>query len=204
MMEDYLQTEWTDLKVWLTSITEQWAVIAVQGPRAREMLAPLSRISILPPAPSRTWPCARAHLRRGGTSVPRQLHRRARLRGRCRHRLRPCGLGGHLAARRAACDAVAYGTEAMHVLRAEKGYLIVGQDTDGTATPDDVGLAWAVGKDKADFVGKRSPAPARYAQVRPQTDCRPARSRRHGAARGRARSSSSTPTCRPALRRSVM
>ena len=32
MMEDYLQTEWPDLEVWLTSITEQWAVIAVQGP----------------------------------------------------------------------------------------------------------------------------------------------------------------------------
>ncbi len=41
MMEDYLQTEWSDLQVWLTSVTEQWAVIAVQGPRAREVLAPL-------------------------------------------------------------------------------------------------------------------------------------------------------------------
>jgi sarcosine oxidase subunit alpha len=51
---------------------------------------------------------------------------------------------------------VEYGTETMHVLRAEKGYIIVGQDTDGTVTPDDAGLAWAIGKDKADFVGKRS------------------------------------------------
>jgi sarcosine oxidase subunit alpha len=50
----------------------------------------------------------------------------------------------------------AYGTETMHVLRAEKGYIIVGQDTDGTVTPDDVGLAWAIGQTKADFVGKRS------------------------------------------------
>jgi sarcosine oxidase subunit alpha len=49
-----------------------------------------------------------------------------------------------------------YGTEAMHVLRAEKGYIIIGQDTDGTVTPDDAGLAWAVGKNKDDFVGKRS------------------------------------------------
>jgi sarcosine oxidase subunit alpha len=53
-----------------------------------------------------------------------------------------------------------YGTEAMHVLRAEKGYIIVGQETDGTATPDDVGLSWAVGKTKRDFVGKRSLARA--------------------------------------------
>ena len=34
-----------------------------------------------------------------------------------------------------------YGTETMHVLRAEKGYIIVGQDTDGTVTPDDAGLS---------------------------------------------------------------
>jgi sarcosine oxidase subunit alpha len=49
-----------------------------------------------------------------------------------------------------------YGTETMHVLRAEKGYIVVGQETDGTVTPDDAGLNWAVGKAKKDFVGKRS------------------------------------------------
>jgi sarcosine oxidase subunit alpha len=49
-----------------------------------------------------------------------------------------------------------YGTETMHVLRAEKGYPIIGQDTDGTVTPHDLGLAWAVSKKKPDFVGKRS------------------------------------------------
>jgi sarcosine oxidase subunit alpha len=49
-----------------------------------------------------------------------------------------------------------YGTETMHVLRAEKGYIIVGQDTDGTATPLDAGLGWAIGRKKPDFVGKRS------------------------------------------------
>ena len=43
----------------------------------------------------------------------------------------------------------------MHVLRAEKGYIIVGQETDGTVTPDDLGLGWAIGKAKSDFVGKR-------------------------------------------------
>jgi sarcosine oxidase, subunit alpha len=53
-------------------------------------------------------------------------------------------------------DITAYGTEAMHVLRAEKGFIIVGQDTDGTVTPFDAGLGWAVGKKKPDFVGKRS------------------------------------------------
>jgi sarcosine oxidase subunit alpha len=53
-------------------------------------------------------------------------------------------------------DICPYGTETMHVLRAEKGYIIVGQDTDGTLTPDDAGLSWAIGKAKPDFVGKRS------------------------------------------------
>ena len=42
-MEDYLQTEFPDLKVWLTSTTEQWAVIAVQGPKAREIIAAAGR-----------------------------------------------------------------------------------------------------------------------------------------------------------------
>ena len=49
-----------------------------------------------------------------------------------------------------------YGTETMHVLRAEKGYIIVGQDADGTVTPDDAGLSWAIGRSKPDFVGKRA------------------------------------------------
>ena len=49
-----------------------------------------------------------------------------------------------------------YGTETMHVLRAEKGYIIVGQDTDGTVTPHDLGMGWVVAKQKPDFIGKRS------------------------------------------------
>jgi sarcosine oxidase subunit alpha len=56
--------------------------------------------------------------------------------------------------------ACAYGTEAMHVLRAEKGYIIVGQDTDGTVTPSDLGMDWIVSKKKPDFLGKRSLARA--------------------------------------------
>jgi sarcosine oxidase subunit alpha len=44
----------------------------------------------------------------------------------------------------------------MHVLRAEKGYPIIGQDTDGTVTPQDLGMGWVVSKKKVDFIGKRS------------------------------------------------
>jgi sarcosine oxidase subunit alpha len=55
-----------------------------------------------------------------------------------------------------ASDVTAYGTETMHVLRAEKGYIVVGQETDGTVIPSDLGLGWTIGQEKADFVGKRS------------------------------------------------
>jgi len=49
-----------------------------------------------------------------------------------------------------------YGTESMHLLRAEKGFIIVGQDTDGTMTPIDLQMDWIVSKKKYDFIGKRS------------------------------------------------
>ena len=49
-----------------------------------------------------------------------------------------------------------YGTEAMHVLRAEKGFIIVGQETDGSVTPIDLDMDWIVSKKKYDFIGKRA------------------------------------------------
>src|SRR3546814_13537811 len=54
-----------------------------------------------------------------------------------------------------------YGTEAMHVLRAEKGYVIVGQETDGTVTPLDLGMAWIVSKQQPDFPGRPPHLPPR-------------------------------------------
>ena len=41
------------------------------------------------------------------------------------------------------------------MLRAEKGHFIVGRDTDGTATPRDLGLEWLISKKKGDFLGRR-------------------------------------------------
>jgi sarcosine oxidase, subunit alpha len=164
MMEDYLQTEWPELDVWLTSTTEQWAVIAVQGPNARKVLEPLIQDIDL----SRE---AMPHMsvREGRIcGVPTRLFR-VSFTGELGFEVNvPAGYG------RAVWEAIMvegrvhgitpYGTETMHVLRAEKGYIIVGQETDGTVTPDDAGLGWAVGKAKKDFVGKRSlarPAMAR-------------------------------------------
>ncbi len=156
MMEDYLQTEWPDLDVWLTSTTEQWAVIAVQGPRARDVIAPLvGGIDLSPDA----FP----HMAvREGTicGVPTRLFR-VSFTGELGFEINvPAAFGRTVwAAVHAAGQAhgiTPYGTEAMHVLRAEKGFIIVGQDTDGTVTPMDAGLDWAIGKKKPDFVGKRS------------------------------------------------
>ena len=156
MMEDYLQTEWPDLNVWLTSVTEQWAVIALQGPNARKVIAPLvSGIDLSAEA----FP--HMAIREGEIcGVPTRLFR-VSFTGELGFEINvPAAFG------RAVWTQIyeagqqhgitPYGTETMHVLRAEKGFIIVGQDTDGTVTPMDAGLDWAIGKKKPDFVGKRS------------------------------------------------
>ena len=153
LMEDYLQTEWPDLQVWLTSITEQWAVIAVQGPLAREAVAPLIEGADLALPHMSVQPCTvlgtEARLFRVSFTGELGFEINA-----------PADYGRAVWdaawSRVQALNGCAYGTEAMHVLRAEKGYIIVGQETDGTVTPGDVGLDWAIGKKKPDFVGKRS------------------------------------------------
>ncbi|MGH7119607.1 MAG: sarcosine oxidase subunit alpha family protein [Acetobacteraceae bacterium] len=164
-MEDYLQTEWPDLDAWLTSISEQWAVIAVQGPRARAVLARLVEGIDLASQALPHMSVAEGRICR----VPARLFR-VSFTGELGFEVNvPADYGravweAIIAA--GAPDAITpYGTETMHVLRAEKGYIVVGQDTDGTAVPDDVGLGWAIGKAKRDFVGKRSLA--RPAMQRP-------------------------------------
>jgi sarcosine oxidase, subunit alpha len=155
-MEDYLQTEWPDLRVFLTSITEQYAVIAIQGPKARDVIAPLvSDIDLSNDA----FP--HMSVRTGFIcGVPTRLFR-VSFTGEIGFEINvPADHG------RAVWEAIyeagqrfgitPYGTETMHVLRAERGFIIVGQETDGTVTPDDVGLAGMIAKAKPDFVGKRS------------------------------------------------
>ncbi|RUV48945.1 sarcosine oxidase subunit alpha, partial [Mesorhizobium sp. M5C.F.Ca.IN.020.14.1.1] len=154
-MEDYLQTEFPHLNVWLTSITEQWAVIAVQGPKSRDIIAPLVegidmsdealphmsvREGRICGAPTRLFRMSFTGERGFEVNVPADYGQ---------------AVWDALWAEGQKHGACAYGTEAMHVLRAEKGYIIVGQDTDGTVTPNDAGLDWAVGKKKTDFVGIR-------------------------------------------------
>ncbi len=153
MMEDYLQTEFPKWKVWLTSISEQWSVIAVQGPKAREIIEPLVGGIDLDAMPHMSI--------REGTfcGVPTRLMR-VSFTGEAGYEINvPADFGQavweEIWKRGEPMGLTPYGTEAMHVLRAEKGFIIVGQDTDGTVTPDDAGIAWAIGKNKTDFVGIR-------------------------------------------------
>jgi sarcosine oxidase subunit alpha len=154
-MEDYLQTEFPHLNVWLTSISEQWAVIAVQGPKSREIIEPLVEgIDMSDEA------MPHMSVREGKIcGVPTRLFRMSFTGDRGFEVNVPADYGQAvweaLWAEGQKHGACAYGTETMHVLRAEKGYIIVGQDTDGTVTPNDAGLDWAVGKKKTDFVGIR-------------------------------------------------
>ncbi len=154
MMEDYLQTEWPDLRVWLTSTTEHWAVIAVQGPRARDVVAPLVEGTNL---------AALAHMGVVCCTVAGVAARLFRVSFTGERGYEINVPAGHAAAvwqavlqEGAAHGLAPYGTEAMHVLRAEKGYIIIGQETDGAVTPNDVGLARLVAKSKPDFIGKHA------------------------------------------------
>jgi sarcosine oxidase, subunit alpha len=155
-MEDYLQTEWPDLRVWLTSTTEQWATVALQGPNARKLLEPLVEGLDISAASFPHMAVAECTV----AGFPARLFRVSftgelgfEVNVPARHGL---ALWEKLWEAGKPYDITPYGTEAMHVLRAEKGYIIVGQDTDGTLTPADAGLTWAIGKAKPDFVGKRS------------------------------------------------
>lgn len=154
-MEDYLQTEFPHLRVWLTSTTEQWAVIAVQGPKAREIIQPfVEGVDIS----NEAFP----HMSVAECSVmgvPARLFR-VSFTGELGYEINvPADYGPAvwkaIWERAEPMGACLYGTETMHVLRAEKGYIIVGQDTDGTVTPHDAGLGWAVSSKKPDFVGIR-------------------------------------------------
>ncbi len=157
-MEEWRQTEWPQLRVWCTSVTEQWATLALVGPQSRPLLAAL--------APDLDVTTAGfGFMTFADTRVAGLAARVARI-----------SFSGELAYEinvawtdaPALFDAVwaagqpvgltPYGTETMHVLRAEKGYPIIGQDTDGTITPQDLGLGWAISKKKPDYLGKRSHA----------------------------------------------
>lgn len=166
-LEEYAQTEWPELDVTITSVTEQWATIAVAGPLSRRVVAKLfPDLDVSREAFGfMEFRTARLHVPSTGAAGQDGDSIEARV---CR-----ITFSGELAFEinvpawygRAVAELVEaageefgitpYGTETMHVLRAEKAFPIVGQDTDGTVSPHDLGMGWAVSTRK-EFVGSRS------------------------------------------------
>jgi len=154
-LELWLQTEWPELKVHLTSLTDHYSTIAVAGPNSRKVIAKLG-----------------CDIDLDQDSFPFMTVKAATLAGLPVQLLR-VSFSGELAfeinidsnhashmwqavmAAGEEFEITPYGTETMHVLRAEKGFVIVGQDTDGSVTPVDLRMNWLLSGDK-DFIGKRS------------------------------------------------
>lgn len=155
-MEEWLQTEWPDLRVYLTSVTEQWVTFPVPGPLSRAVVGDLfPDVDVSAEAfPFMTWQDTELD------GVPVRLAR-VSFSGELAFEISTCSWYGlslwtRIFEAGRPYGITPYGTEAMHVLRAEKGYPIIGQDTDGTVTPHDLGMSWVVSKKKDDFIGKRS------------------------------------------------
>jgi sarcosine oxidase subunit alpha len=154
-LERWLQTEWPNLKVRLASVTDHWATFAVVGPKSRKVLQKVcSDIDFANAAfPFMSY-------REGTVAGVAARVMRISFSGELAYEVNvPANMGRAaweaLMAAGAESDITPYGTETMHVLRAEKGYIIVGQDTDGSITPYDLGMGGLVAKSK-DFLGKRS------------------------------------------------
>jgi len=154
-MEDWLQCEWWDWKVYTANVTEEYAQIAVAGPNARKVLEKLGGMDV------------------SAEGLPAMEWREGVL-GGCRTRIYRISFSGELSYELAvpASEGLAlwkallaageefgvmpYGTEAMHIMRAEKGFIMIGDETDGTVIPQDLNLNWAISKKKPDYLGKRA------------------------------------------------
>jgi sarcosine oxidase subunit alpha len=153
-LEEWLQTEWPSLRVYCTSVTEQYAVAAIVGPRARDVLRPLTDVDLDP---------ARfgfMSVRDGRVAeVPARVFR-VSFTGELSYEVtvpadRGLEVWEAIVEEGRRWDITPHGTEALHVLRCEKGYIAVGHETDGSVTPGDLGMEALCAKDK-DFIGRRS------------------------------------------------
>jgi sarcosine oxidase subunit alpha len=153
--EEWLQTEWIDLKVYVLNLTEQYSQIAVVGPNARKLLECLKG----PDLSDNKLPFM--HFVEGKLDGVWARIYRISFTGELSYELavnsndalsfweKLCKIGKSF-------NVQPYGTEALHILRAEKGFIVVGDETDGTVTPKDVGMDWIVSKKKDDFIGKKA------------------------------------------------
>ncbi|MGU0602028.1 sarcosine oxidase subunit alpha family protein, partial [Pseudomonas aeruginosa] len=146
-LELYHQTEWPELKVYFTSVTDHYATLTLSGPNSRKLLAEVTDIDLDKDAfPFMTWKEGKV------AGVPARVFRIS-FTGELSYEVNvqadyAMGVLEALAEHGAKYGLTPYGTETMHVLRAEKGFIIVGQDTDASVTPDDLNMGWAVGRSK--------------------------------------------------------
>ena len=154
-MEEWLQTEWWDWKVYVANVTEQYAQVAVVGPNARKVLEKLGGMDVTKEALGfMEW----ADGEIGGFKC--RVYRIS-FSGELSYEI-AVDAGQGLAFWEALMAAgeefgvMPYGTECLHILRAEKGFIMIGDETDGTVIPQDLGLHWAISKKKEDFLGKRA------------------------------------------------
>ena len=154
-LEIYHQTEWPELKVFFTSVTDHWATMTLSGPNSRKLLAKVTDIDLDKDAfPFMSWKEGLV----GG--VPARVFRIS-FTGELSYEVNvqadyALGVWEQIIAAGKEFDLTPYGTETMHVLRAEKGFIIVGQDTDASVTPDDLNMGWCVGRTKPfSWIGKR-------------------------------------------------
>ena len=158
-LELYHQTEWPEMDVYFNSVTDHWATMTISGPNSRALLAEVCHDIDLSKDAFKfmDW--------REGTvaGTPARVFRIS-FTGELSYEINvPAHYGLHvwesLFEHGREFELTAYGTESMHVLRAEKGFVIVGQDTDGSITPIDMDHAWAVANNKPfSFIGKRGMA----------------------------------------------
>lgn len=154
-MEDWLQCEWWDWKVYTANVTEEYAQIAVAGPNARKVLEKLGGMDVSAEGlPAMEW-------REGVLGGCRARIYRISFSGELSYEIavpasEGLALWKALAAAGEEFGVAPYGTEAMHVMRAEKGFIMIGDETDGTVIPQDLNLNWAISKKKADYLGKRA------------------------------------------------
>ena len=146
-MEIYHQTEWPELKVYFTSVTDHWATMTLSGPNSRKLLSEVTDIDLDKDAfPFMTWKEGKV----GG--VPARVFRIS-FTGELSYEVNvqadyAMGVLEKIVEAGKKYNLTPYGTETMHVLRAEKGFIIVGQETDGSVTPDDLNMGWCVGRTK--------------------------------------------------------
>ncbi|SDI01164.1 sarcosine oxidase subunit alpha family protein [Lutimaribacter saemankumensis] len=154
-MEEWLQTEWWDWQVYVANVTEQYGQIAVVGPDARKVLEKLGGMDVSKDTlPFMAW----ADGELGGIAC--RVYRIS-FSGELSYEIavdagHARALWDKLLESGAEFNVMPYGTEALHVMRAEKGFIMIGDETDGTVIPQDLGLDWAISKKKEDYIGKRA------------------------------------------------